>query len=186
MKTNASTWALLAILGMTLPGCGTTASSHQPPSPPSKPLLVSGDGFEGAIFSTIPVEGMFAPDTSEGHWTPSLADVTAFEQGLRSFLEQELARWTERDNAHAVRSIRGILDNLRMFRRQYFGVVRDGSRLIYVNCFPNPATEGEGYDEEFDWLEEFVGVCDGGFWFWRVEYDPERRQYHRLDWNGEA
>jgi hypothetical protein len=129
-------------------------------------------------------EGVFAPDTSEGRWPPSLTAVTAFEQGLRSFLEQELARWTGRDDAYAVRSIRGILDNLRLFRRQYFGVGRDGSRLLHVNWFPNPATEG--YDEDYDWLEEFVSVGDGGFWFCRVSYDPEQRRYHRLSWNGEA
>jgi hypothetical protein len=111
-------------------------------------------GIEGAI---VPAERM-AP--AAGYWTASEAEVTKFEVGLSAFLQR--ARPPEAPDLH--KAAPG-------YKRQYFGITKDGKRLLFVFFFCRPLP---------GWQEKPVSVDDGGKCFFEVTYDPKADKYERV------
>jgi len=64
------------------------------------------------------------------------------------------------------------------YKRQYFGLVRDGRWIVYGNFF----CDAHGKD----WLAQPVTVKDGGDCYFQVEYEPKTGRFSNLSVNGEA
>jgi hypothetical protein len=193
MKPRNTAIALLVVLVAVSANCGGARFPVPRASPAVKPLLVTGERYEGAIFSTLQGDFAMVPEGTHGYWTPAKSDVAAFEQGLRAFLESAIDDPTQADGrtrghpqrgAYLSGEIRKIVDNLSRYRRQYYGVVVGGSRQLYVNFFPGP--DQQGRDDHLYWLESFVFVNDGGSWYWTVRYDPVEKKYLGFQSNGYA
>ena len=120
-----------------------------------------------------------AAPAMEGTWEPSPQDVAQLEADL--------------GQVHRMRSEEccfggGGVDDVNSFFRQYVGVIVGGHRMIYVNAFP--ATEFDDWPSDVvrlpDWRTEAFIVCDGGSSYWGVVYDPEKRRFSMLAFNGVA
>ena len=138
------------------------------------------------------------PPPPDSFWTPTAADIAAVDRQLLAELRPAFwARW--RDNYQSVNP-----PELRPPRyvRQYIGLAYGQRRVIYVNGFmphmaisPDSAErawygeEGEGADSAAAALRERLGregyvVCDGGEWYFGIEYEPARRRFRNLEFNG--
>ena len=133
---------------------------------------VQGDGFLGAIIPADRVADMtyFFGDWQE-FWTPSPDDIRSLEHGLASAL-------FDADCAAYIR------ENLASYRRQYVGVVADGRRRILVNAFR--FWEGEEPESHDYWRHQYVFVNDGGYYYWRIQFDVNTEKYSEFNQNGVA
>jgi hypothetical protein len=87
--------------------------------------------------------------------------------------------------SYLTREVGKILDELVTYRRQYIGIVVDGgSRRILVNCFPGPSVDPSDFYAY--WRQQPVLVLDGGFRYWRIQYDVDTGQFMEFDSNGYA
>jgi hypothetical protein len=73
-----------------------------------------------------------------------------------------------------------IRDNLPNYKVQFIGITVDGQKRIHCNFFP--ASD----DELFDWKNSYIFVIDGGFSFWRIEYDLNTKKCLNFESNGYA
>ena len=105
--------------------------------------------------------------TPDGYWLPDQKDIQSLEAQLPLFLRGR----TEPKAAEATA-------RLQKYHRQYAGFVRNGHKTIYVNLFPA--------DEDADWQKHLVRVCDGGPWFFGVEFDVDSRTFIHIAFNGYA
>jgi len=65
------------------------------------------------------------------------------------------------------------------YRVQFVGIDVDGKRIIHCNFFPN--SESFSY-----WKESYVFVFDGGYSFWRIDYDINNGRCFNFEYNGDA
>ena len=133
---------------------------------------VQGDRFLGAIVPAERVEDQtyFFGDW-HGFWTPSPDDIRSLEDGLPSALAD-----AECDPY--------IREHLASYRRQYVGVVVDGRRRILVNAFR--FWEGNKPESHYYWLHQYVFVNDGGYYYWRIQFDMHTKRYLEFSQNGVA
>jgi hypothetical protein len=103
-------------------------------------------------------------------WTPALADVLALEEKLPAYLREQYKN----------RRKEPLWKRAPRYKRQYFGITRQGERVIYANFFCALFSNAE------DWHHVPVGVADGGDCYFSVEYDMKRGTLHDLVVNGEA
>jgi hypothetical protein len=54
---------------------------------------------------------------------------------------------------------------------------------LFCNFFP---AAGKGKDEFEDWRKERIEVEDGGFYYWKIEYDPATGECSKFQPNGYA
>lgn len=114
---------------------------------------------------------------AEGFWTPTSAEIAQLEADLGKLLDV-------RSEVCCVSGSSLTAKDIETSYRQYAGLMVNGQRLIYINAFPAASrTDGELLS---DWRTEPVYVCDGGPWYWGVLYDPERRRFSQLAFNGFA
>ncbi len=106
---------------------------------------------------------------------------------------------SEKQTAQALASIEQLLDNpeaLRKFGRrhakegariqehysgynvQFAGVIKNGKKYIHCNFLRAQSSLGR------NWETQYVFVFDGGFWYWRILYDPETGELIDLQING--
>lgn len=167
-------WGCAAILA--------AACAHREARPEEAPAaevtVIRGEGYEGAIFPAGRVEDSPLLDGVAETFTPTAAEVRECEAGLRRFLERTAA--DPSTNAWSAGEIRKILPNLGLYRRQYAGVIVEGRRRVLVNAFRKDP-EDTSY-----WLESLLVICDGGFWYWQVQYDPASKRYAEFCSNGYA
>ena len=139
----------------------------------SSARLVSGPGFEGAIMTAEALR------SSEPHgqrsftqlWTPTEAQVREAEALLPEYLASSAA-------AVVVRGSR-IATELAQYRRQYWGVVRDGNRELLISFFHVKTSVGaRGL-----WQTTVIAVQGGGDQYFRVSYGVESRRFSRLQVN---
>jgi hypothetical protein len=102
-------------------------------------------------------------------WTPSEAEVRVLERSLPEFLA---AHWPKD---------RGPKIDASRHKRQYFGVTRNGHKLVFVNAFCEEHTQ-----QDPDWSKHFVFVFDGGSCFFQLYYDPSANSFLDLRVNGFA
>ena len=98
---------------------------------------------------------------SSGRWKPSVDDTQKALATIQVFLEN-----TNLSNNRTKNEIKKIQEHAKEYRVQFVGIVRDGKRLVLCNFF-----RADDVDEP-DWRHNEVRVMDGGFWYWRIEYDP--------------
>jgi hypothetical protein len=113
----------------------------------------------GKIYEAKQTEQLFPqsalPGSGSPFWTPSRLEIRSLERALPDFLT---AHWPPR---------RGPMVDLSKYKAQYFGVSRDGKKLIFINAFCD-----EFAQRNPDWANRFVGVADGGSCFFYLFYDP--------------
>ncbi|WP_412062893.1 hypothetical protein [Rubrivirga sp. IMCC45206] len=154
---------------------GTGCASTQPFTVvPDRSVLLNEEQAEAAV-----QQCSRAAPTIEGGWTPTPQDVAQLEADL------EQVHRLESDEC----CFGGMeVDDVNAFFRQYVGVVSGGRPMIYVNAFP--VTEFENWPSDLvalpDWTAEPFIVCDGGSSYWGALYDPERRLFSMLAFNGVA
>jgi len=174
--------ALALILG--------TAIAAERPLPPPLPVL-TGRGVTGVIFPAAQArsERIDRPEASD-YWTPSPADVADMESRLASALVQQRraddrlqsrSKGAERD-LHVFRShhIGQLLEHLAAYRRQYVGIVVQGEKRLFVNCF-----RGDPQQHPW-WRQQLVDVDDGGIDYWRIQYQVDRKRFLAVDINSDA
>jgi membrane protease YdiL (CAAX protease family) len=99
-------------------------------------------------------------------WAPSLADAQELEKQLPSFIAE-----------HASLR-RSIAEDY----KQYVGVISKGRRLIFVSAFHiDPQIDGS---LKLGWRHSPIIVCGGGDEFWRIEYNPETKEFTNFETNG--
>jgi len=111
-------------------------------------------------------------------WTPTADQAQKALASMHSFLSKPATT-----NEYQLREIKKILANSRNYRVQFVGMIRDGRKIIWCNFFP---AAGEGKDEFQDWRKERVEVEDGGFYYWKIEYDPATGECSKFYPNGYA
>ena len=105
----------------------------------------------------------------EATWTPSVAEILQLESDLG--LLDASPQWPKRlkPSELLVRS-----------RRQYVGLVNRGRRYIYLNAFPS----SQGDKAEWHWLSRPYVMCDGGSAYWGLLYEPAKREFTDVSFNG--
>lgn len=100
-------------------------------------------------------------------WAPTISQVQE--------LESLLPRYLELHSPSGDKPIRKVFK----YERQYLGVTKEHRKLIYLNAFCNPS--------EFpQWKKEMVCVKDGGSCYFQVYFDPVRKEFIHLRYNGQA
>ena len=132
------------------------------------------------------------PATPDSFWTPRAEDVAA----LDSLLLTEVGPRFERAWARAYASSDPPELEPPRYYRQYAGLIHGSRRTIYVNGFmPHvdlaaPSTGADaGEDSARGALRESLArdgyvVCDGGEWYFGVEYEPATRRFRNFHFNG--
>lgn len=140
-----------------------------------------GASYEGAI-----VPGPLVPRdlTSEGEspWTPSDADVQAFEQEFVSYLRraaegtpvQPVIEFHSTHPPRDLQELREFIEFLPKSRRQYFGLMIAGRRELYAKA---AVTE--------DWRNEVGFMLDGACGNWAVRFDVTRGQVLKFFCSGD-
>jgi hypothetical protein len=185
---------VFAMLTVACPG-PERVTSILPASSPELPII-QGPSYQGVVFpaETAAEAVGFVGNAVREHWTPSPSEIAMLESHLREALERGAVRPDAIDRStegnpqqrdYVARELRLILDHLAEFRRQYVGIITsDGAKRILVNCFPG---QPPGGDDSFAyWRQRFVSVDDGGFWYWRIQYDMATATYVEFDSNGYA
>ncbi|HJY76482.1 MAG TPA: hypothetical protein VKE95_07610 [Burkholderiales bacterium] len=102
-----------------------------------------------------------------GTWEPSTELLVELKARLRPYTERQ-ARTQSRS-----------LQRWSKYTFQYYATEERGRRYVWVNALCHV---------EKDWPleEELMTVLDGGTCFFNLKYDPSKRQYYDLVFNGEA
>jgi hypothetical protein len=168
----------------------STATAAERPLPPPLPVL-TGQGFTGVVFPAAQArrERIAQPEAGD-YWTPSAADVAEMESRLRSALVRQRQADDRRQgrskggwrDLHVFRShhIGEILEHLAAYRRQYVGIVVQGEKRLFVNCFRGDP------EEHASWRQQLVDVDDGGSSYWRIQYRVDRKRFLAVDINSDA
>jgi hypothetical protein len=101
-------------------------------------------------------------------WTPTVDQV----QELESLLPKYLKVHPPIDD--------NPVGNVFEYGFQYFGVTKNDRKLIYLNAFCNPS--------KFDGRQkkEIILVKDGGNCYFQVYFDPAKKEFIHLHYNGQA
>ncbi|HUX02866.1 MAG: hypothetical protein WBD63_07540 [Phycisphaerae bacterium] len=124
-------------------------------------------GVEGVIFSASHANNFVGVETGQKeltYWTPSRSDVAGAFPRIQAFLKHEAP---------------SIAGRLSQYRCQYFGIIVEGRKRIYCNFFHRDGGIA-------NWKSESLFVCDGGDWYFQLEYDLESEKCLNLRINGEA
>jgi hypothetical protein len=126
-------------------------------------------------------------DAEEG-WMPSAEDVRHALARVHAQL-QDASTAPDRffasppsdvaGRAYVLGEIGKILAVFDDYSVQCVGVVIDGHRRIYCNCFLTPNPSGEP-------VQDWILVADGGYSFWRIQYDCVDDACVGFDSNGYA
>ena len=134
------------------------------------------------------------PTPIRGTWNPSPDQVRLLEGPLSVLIDRQLS---------ALRLPDSLRPHAGDYYRQYAGVIVGGRRIIYVNGFHKtqvaetrtfltehrndsaalrnfpPASRDSDY-----WRGVPTVVCDGGEYYFGVEYDPETHRFRNFSFNG--
>ena len=114
----------------------------------------------------------------EGSWNPSIQQIHELENHIQEISELK---------ADSCCLIGFKVNDVNSFYRQYVGIIANGRKLIYINAFPK--TEFDEWPSNIkkpNWKKEPYLVCDGGEYYWGVSYDPKRKEFFDLAFNGVA
>lgn len=112
-----------------------------------------------------------------GDWTPTSDQTGKALKSIQKFLEapQDVHKYQKEE-------IKKISANGSKYCVQFTGVYLKGRKIIRCNFFPAKRVE-----QRFPfWKKNQVVVCDGGFWFWNIDYDVEKETCLNFDSNGYA
>ena len=160
------TVTLFLLVGLPL---GAQQKSSNTPTDPAG-VMVRGDGFEGVIFpAEMKALNSYSGGKQMQYWTPSEADIVEAESKLVAFLQQTKAPKFQQEK---------ILKNIKTYKRQYVGVVKNGEQDIFINFFCDSG--------HVEWTKHFVMVSDGGACFFQVTFSTKTKTFSDLMVNGVA
>lgn len=111
-----------------------------------------------AVGSWIPVPG--------GAWSPDASMLVELRRSLQSFVVEHAAQTHE------------ILPAWSRYTFQYQGQLKGGAKVIFVNAFcDQPPSHAQ---------KEFVRTFDAGPCYFNLKYDPVKREFFGLQFNGVA
>ena len=135
-----------------------------------------------------------SPTPIQGTWSPSPDQVRLLEGRLSTLLDRELSTLRLPDS---------LRPHVGDYYRQYAGVIVGGRRLIYINGFHKAqvaqtrsflnehrtdSTALRSFPSAFRDTDYWRGVptvvCDGGEYYFGVEYDPETHRFRNFSFNG--
>ena len=120
----------------------------------------------GVILPTS--RGHYLPDSNDGRptggWKPSKAVIKRAQPVILEYIKD---------------SDKEIFENLDQYRCQYFGIIINGKKRIYCNCFWFT-------EDRRNWRTKPVVVLDGGNWYFQLEYDVETAKCLNFTVNGES
>jgi hypothetical protein len=108
----------------------------------------------------------FGNATLDGVWTPTAADVTAFESGLGAFMTKSVPADKKQ-----------LPIKMKSYKRQWIGVSAGNKKLIFGNFLCREMT---------DWQKGVIMVDDGGDCYFQLFYDVASGRYEGLMINGNA
>ena len=103
---------------------------------------------------------------SGGSWSPSPAQVDEIQNELKPYVIQQAAAQHRK------------LPDWSRYTFQYQGQMHGGRKVVFINAF---CISPPGYARQ-----QFVLVLDGGTCFFEVMYDPDKKEFFQLLFNGEA
>ncbi len=133
-----------------------------------KNLLTFGVGVKSMNSNGVIFPAKEIPFGEAPFWTPTLEQVKELEGLLPEYLK-----------SHPPMDDKPVGDVFE-YGRQYFGVTNNGQKVIYLNAFCNPSR----FDPQ--WEEEMIQVKDGGSCYFQVYFDPARKEFIHLHYNGQA
>lgn len=131
------------------------------------------------------------PEGISSFWTPSEKDLDGVEDHLEEYLSKI---WLEKES----RDIK--MTNWEYYYRQVGGIVINGKKMLFISyawstLISDPQLvsdrkfwakkQGRVYDPNW-WKTDNIGAHDGGSLFFRVVYDPSKKQFVWYDQNGRA
>jgi hypothetical protein len=185
---------IVFVLASVLPGLVASSS----PATTKPPLhVVQGQGYAGVIFPAERGSEALIPrwpdDRITGYWTPTEDIIADLERELRQVMtaaadDAQIVLNTRGQTVQSVTysqgEIRKIVAHYDEYRHQYVGILLNGERRVFINCFGvHESAQGES---PAYWREQFVVVDDGGFWYWHIEYDPIAKKFLEFRSNGYA
>jgi hypothetical protein len=132
----------------------------------ASPLGANGGQMLGKEFEVVQigkVQGVLVSDA----WKPSREDAAKLEAGLVDYIRRNPPERSPR-----------LWRKLKLYRRQYIGITRDGRRFIRCIAFCDAAG--------LNWKRQIVVVFDGGDCYFEIDYDVDSGTYSNLYVHGEA
>jgi hypothetical protein len=147
----------------------------------SLPLLFAGcsdTAREGAGTENWAI--LVPPASEASSWRLEESAVPELLSGAKAYLERTLATRAydiERTN------ITGILSRWDSYSCQVLPYIekKDGRRVATLLFFPTE--DRTRRHKDWDWRKVPLEVFGGGYAYWRVSYDPEKREYFRFGVN---
>ena len=174
-RLKAGVVFLAVLVACNAPAYPDLSTNKTPPATPiitySPTATVTSQG-NWVIFSRERAEALGITSwlvKSDGFWTPAADDVMILENKLAAYLSQNSTLFYHQPP---------VWERLEAYQRQYFGLERGGTRIIYGNYFCDNGGK--------DWRLGLVFVMDGGECYFQVEYDVENGAFISLMVNGEA
>jgi len=130
-------------------------------------------------YSTL-FPGHEARDVADACWPGVLAGIENEWEPTAEVINQMETHLKDLNNAiaHTGCTVSGQPKDINGFRRQYFGVVLSGRRLVFINAFDLEI----GNDLSNGKPNQMCAVVNDGYCsFWSALYDPETMMFEQLE-----
>ena len=116
-------------------------------------------------------------------WDPSKATMSSIQSGIKAFAVEQASVGNKE------------LPDWGGYAFEYQGQIKDGHKIVFISAvwrldeprhtvqeltLPEPLSPSD----EYFFVKQFHGISDGGTRAFRVSYDPKRRRFYDLAFNG--
>lgn len=123
------------------------------------------------------------PSGVTGYWTPSPALVSQVDARLMPVASKALK--------HAARMYHTEPLSADEYDRQYVGVMHGIRRAVYINAIHRGAITGANGEkshahmgvDSLAWRRRAISVCDGGIYYFGIEFDVESKTFGQVEFN---
>jgi hypothetical protein len=138
-------------------------------------IYIEHKNYSGVIFSKE--YDPFGLQGTGNKFTPTIADIDLAEHILRRGIKA-----INNNRPNQVKDCPVVHKNLSKYKRQYFGLLENGDKIIYINCF---------WSKHFDktqtyWKTDEVNVFDGCSYFWSIKVNLTKKFLFEFGVNGSA
>ncbi len=113
----------------------------------------------------------------DGRWMPTKGDTDEAIESVYTYLKEQV-----HSKDYYAGEIARIIKNFRNYNVQFFGIERNHQQIIGCNFLSSAAIPTIGSR----WKDDIVIVHDGGYWFWRIEFNVDLKKCQYLSINGYA
>lgn len=104
----------------------------------------------------------------EIRWNPTIKDITVAEKILKEYLKKYCRKYSKT----GVFGTSFICKNLDDYIRQYIGKFHNEQKILHINCF----WKGTLKEYYVDWKSAYNDVFDGGYYYWYMNIDMNKRK----------